>query len=469
MTDSLYPFQVEGVKTLVGRRRNLLADEPGLGKTIQTLAAINEWKDVKTILVVCPAAVVLVWVEEAEKWLNRDFHLKAITGRGWPDATHDFVIVNYEKLIGTRGLPLLEKLMWRKWDLVVIDEAHYLKNQKSQRGRVVLGTHHWTDKMRTRMVVGDPVVDRPVDGVVHRAKRILFTTGTPIQNHPKEIHPLLEILAPNEFGGFKFLKRYCGAHKINIGSEKNPRYVWQFDRPQNLPELSKRLRETCMVRRLKKDVMPELPEKTRQIILFPRDAFEKQIAAQKRLFGNEYFTLERAAEIMHAGGVRFKDLSNQRVTLATKKIPLVVDHIERLYEEGVYKLLVFVYHRVVGEKLTEELTRKKLKPVALSGGLGREEMAARISRFQHEADVRGAVVSIRAAGTGITLTAAQYELFAEADWNPAVLTQCEDRAHRIGQKGALMIQHLVVDGSIEADIIKQVVHKQGILEKALDS
>lgn len=461
-----YPFQIEAIRYCASRWGALIADDPGLGKTVEALGLVNACPDIEKVLVISPANLVLHWKDMAERWLVAPFWVKVITGRGLPGLTADFVIVNYEKLVGKLGEDLRNVLMDRRWDLLIADEAHYLKTPSSQRAKVVLGTHILPKSKRTRTVVGDTIVDPPVDGLCQRAERVLFMTGTPIMNDPVEIHPLVSILDPDEFGGFKFLLKYAGAYQVDLHLRDGERKIWKFDKPKNLPELAKALRNSCMIRRLKDEVLPELPEKTHQVIVVPAKGLSKAVRVERKLFES----LKLSAEALVGGApTSFKELSSARLELAKQKVGLITEQVVGLTGGGIEKLIVFVHHRVVLEGLRKALAETGIKIAAIVGGDSAQWVKMELDRFRADATTKVMLCSMHAAAHGHDMTAAHHVLFGELDWNPAIMTQCADRAHRIGQKRNVTIQYLVVEGSLEAQIVNHLIRKQEIVRKALDA
>ena len=216
------PFQKAGIAYALDRPSTLIADEMGLGKTVESLGVINATPDAKKILVICPASLRLNWKQEAEKWLVNDFRIKAVDSKkaNQPDADDDIVIINYDVLRKHTAF-----LRSRTWDLMIVDEAHFLKNPKAQRTKAVLG-------------------DKKTDLDQIEATRKLFLTGTPIVNRPIEIQAVLGAIDPDAYGNFfSFAKRYAGAYRSQWG--------WDFSGATNLDELQDGLRSRCMVRRLK--------------------------------------------------------------------------------------------------------------------------------------------------------------------------------------------------------------------------
>lgn len=468
------PYQKAGVAYTVGRPATLIADEPGLGKTIQALGLINSSDTITRALVVCPTSLRLNWAREARKWLVRPFEVIVVDGKRFPlaiDATAPvhgpvLVITNYERLV-----KLQKEFQSVAWDLVVADEAHYIKNPDARRSQVVYE-------------------------VAMAAKQRVLLTGTPILNKPVELLPLAGLCDPDRFGDprqkrspqrWSFLKRYCGAHQEPRGGKM----VWVFDGATHLDELQERLRASVMVRRLKADVLGELPPKRRQVV--PVEVDMKSVetptsrvwweavqaaeaeAALAVVEADKKAYAEAAAKLRYLNQVAFTEMSDFRHKLGLAKVATGVEYVTNLLDGGVDKVVVFAHHRDVLEAAQKSFSEAGYNPVLLYGGMDDAEKDGAVARFQGNKDVaadpscRVFLGQIQAAGVGLTLTVASHVVFVELDWVPANTSQCEDRCHRIGQRGVVFVHHLVVDGSLDAHMVQKMVWKQEVAENALDT
>ena len=443
----------------MGRESTLIGDEMGLGKTIQALGVVNATPKAKRVLIICPASLRLNWEREAKKWLvNKDLSIGIAQGKDWP-AT-DVVIINYDILTKHKG-----RVHGRTWDILIVDEAHYLKNPKAQRTKQVFGD--WRYKTKEWKI--DPI----------KAKRRLLLTGTPIVNRPIELWGLANYLDPQAFGNFfRYAKRYANAHQTRWG--------WDFRGADNLGELQGKLRTSFLVRRLKKDVLKDLPAKRRQVIELPANGASKLVAAEQAAWADQEERLtalklavelskisedpgdyEKAVAALSEGAlIAFSQISTCRHETALAKVSYVVDHVADAAEEG--KVIVFAHHVDVVAQIVEGLEERGIKTVSLTGKDPMDARQAAVDSFQDDADVKVFVGNIKAAGVGITLTAASHVVFAELDWVPANLSQAEDRAHRLGQTDSVLIQHLVLEGSLDQQIASQIVTKQAVIDQALD-
>lgn len=454
---ALLPYQRGGVAYAVARPGTLIADEMGLGKTVQAIGVANV-TGAKRILIVCPASLLGNWKNEIGRWqtLGHPVHIVR-AGAKWPaNIKTGFVIVNYD--IVSR-YPAIKT---ESWDLMVVDEAHYLKNREAKRTKWILGARANTRKKQEAI---EPI----------SAERTLLLTGTPITNRPAEIFTLIHRLDPKRWTSFtNFAKRYCGA--VFDG------YGLQMGEPTNLDELQMRLRETVMVRRIKADVLTELPAKRRQIVLVDVDGASSLVAAERKIEeeteaavaqasyaaqkaeaeGSETEYTDAVAKLQAARKIAFTEMARVRHETAVAKIPAIIEHLENT--DG--KIVVFAHHKTVVSKLMDALG--PYGAVSITGETPNERRQEIVEQFQTNPDIRFFVGNMQAAGVGITLTASSHVVFAELDWVPATLSQAEDRTHRIGQRASVLVQHLVIDGSIDARMAETVVKKQEMIDKALD-
>lgn len=464
------PYQTAGIAYAAARESTLIADEMGLGKTIQAIGVINADASIRGVLVVCPSSLRLNWQRELAKWLVRPLTIEVLDEhRPLPTADAQVVVVNYER---ARKDEVRAALMARTWDLLVVDEAHRIKNPKAQ---------------QTVCVLGKPArKDEPaIPGLVSRARRKVFLTGTPVLNRPIELHPLLATLAPSEFGNFMgFARRYCDAKQEMIRVRGGYKSVWNFDGASNLAELQERMRATCMIRRLKADVLTELPAKRRQIVVIPTNGAGKAVQAEQATWAShedviysaqaEVETADAAgddlayeaavARLVEARRVAFGAISGARRAVAMAKVDAVIEHVEDALE-GTTKVILFAHHHDVIAALAAHFGSAA---VVVTGETALADRQTAVDRFQTDSSVKLFIGSIGACREGLTLTAASTVIFAELDWVPANMSQAEDRAHRIGQTQSVLVQYLVIDGSLDAKIAHTLVEKQAIADAALD-
>jgi SWI/SNF-related matrix-associated actin-dependent regulator 1 of chromatin subfamily A len=445
---SYMPFQQAGVAYALNRANCLLADEMGLGKTIQAVACINADTSTKKVLVVCPASLRINWRRELERWLVRPMSIQVLKSGKDIMNDADITIINYDLL--TKYEPALKNITC---DLFIADEAHYAKTRTAARSKAFYA-------------------------IAATAKKRLYLTGTPILNRPAELFHLVESLGFGE-SWVSFMQRYANGH--------HTKYGWDTRGASNLDELQERLRSTIMIRRMKADVLVDLPAKIHQVIHFPANGIADVLAAERAFLektGQELSDLEQAVrsakkglenaaavaqaseKLSRAKTFAFTEMSRLRHETALAKAPLVVEHVRSMIENGIEKIVVFAHHRDVVDIIKNGLAQHGV--VSLQGGDSGESKQTAVDRFQTDPNIRVFVGSIQAAGAGLTLTASSHVVFAELDWVPANLSQAEDRCHRIGQIDSVLVQHIVVEDSIDARLADVLVKKQEIIAQALD-
>lgn len=417
----LMPFQRAGVSYALATRRTFIADEMGLGKTVEALAVLQAAQTFPAIIV-CPATLKLNWKREAEKWLPGK-SVEIVNGRTCYDVEADVIIVNYDILDAWKECFTLNAL--------VLDEAHLAKTPTSKRTKAAI---YLSKKV-------------PKTGIV------LALTGTPVINKPSELVSQLNILgALKSFGGAKgFHQRYCEWDG------------WGWSGGKNLPELNRRLRGSCYIRRTKAEVLTELPPKRRadvSVILEPAarklhdravtdllDLLGEQAREKAYENGTNANQAERTARSRAQAAEALVRLNTLRKVTGEGKISLAKEWIENFLADSEEKLVVFAHHKSVVQEIAREFGAPRI-----DGAATQTERQAAVDRFQEDDSTRIIVCSIKAAGIGITLTAASNVLFIEQDWTPAGNSQAEDRLHRIGQTDSVTAWYLNAEDSIDQKI-----------------
>lgn len=442
------PFQLAGIEFIKRRYEarkpgTLLADDPGLGKTIQAIGTINAL-GLDRVLIVCPASVKANWAIELDRWLYDGPPVKTVPrdalrpGRG-------IYIINYDIL-----KKFHRELRAEAWDMVVLDESHMVNNMDTARYKALFG--------RTQ---GALIV-----------RHWLLMTGTPLLNKPADLFVACKTCEPAAFGNnFLFKQRYNGA---TVGH-----YGMQMGQPTNQAELAGLLKR-FMVRREKEAVLTELPPKRWQIVeLPPLGELAMKLDRERRMWVPDEKAMERVAQAVLAApknasmddlakqvgslkrgaAVQFDEMARARSELAEAKMPLVAAHVEALLEDGEHeKVVVMAHHKSMILGLFKRLGH--YNPVMLHGSMAKPERQRSVERFQSDRRCQVFIGSIRAAGVGITLTAARALVFAEQDWVSGWMEQAANRTHRIGSTGQVDIQVLVVEGSLDARMAKVVDQKR---------
>ena len=451
------PFQRAGIAYMRDRRDVIEADEMGLGKTIQVLGLMNlVLRDVTkvNVLVIAPLIALRNWQVEVERWLVKPHRIAIWTTKKQDDA--DIVIVNYD--IASK---LGERLQTRTWDYLVCDEAHALKNDKAARTIAILGDGGKSHGIQAH----------------HR----IFVTGTPILNRPVELYPILhacDVDYARSYG--QYTHRYCNGHHTAFGYDASG--------ASNLDELQQRLRSTLMVRRLKAEVLTELPAKRHQLVLVePFDAAMRkalraeaaEIARQKKAEGPLLAAVQKAKagedKAAHKTAVeklrsaKLADLAliaRLRHDTALAKIPAVIEHVRGILDADSGAVLIFAHHRDVIEALHQAFEAIEFPTAVIHGDTSAADRQSTQDDIQ-SGRKRVFIGSITACGVAITLTAASFVVFAEVDWTPGRMAQAEDRAHRIGQTNPVLVQHLAIDESIDAHMLQQLAKKGFVIDKAM--
>jgi SNF2 family DNA or RNA helicase len=459
---SYLPYQRGGIAYASAHRDTLFGDEMGLGKTIEAAGTVNMDPTANSILIVCPASLKINWRREWIKWDVKGLEVaivevgrtttkykqrnkvktKIVIENQFPTAP--VIIISYELMGSWRA-----ELRREEWSVLIVDECHYLKNKKADRTQEVFGRKRKVNKEKPNGNVVEKDVLAPIP-----AKRRLFLTGTPFINRPYELWPLIQALAPGfEKDELAYAKKYCGAFHNGFG--------WDFSGASNLDDLQTRLRALFMVRRLKKDVLKELPPKRRQVLVLESAGLKGLLEKEKRTY-DEYANELGGADIETP---EFGAMSAVRKEVAVAKIPFIVDHVQEVLKEQ-DKICVFVHHHEVVDALRAAFGDSA---VHIDGRSANEDRQAAVDRFQTDPTCKVFIGTIRAAGVGITLTAASTVIFGELDWVPGNVSQAEDRLHRIGQKDAVFVRHLVLEGSLDERMAQLIIQKQEVIDKALDT
>ena len=413
---SLYNFQMEGIKFGINHHcRFLLADEMGVGKTLQAISLAYIYRESWPVLVVCPGSMKYNWKGEIQTWLGlKDYRINIInSSRQKLSQEAYFYIISYDLMRN-----VIKKMRQMTFDFVILDEAHSIKNKDSLRAKNILP-------------------------IAVRAKRLIIMTGTPLLAKPYEGYPLLYALRPDIFCYFKkFAYRYCDPQPTPMGIN--------WSGTSNTKELHWIL-SCLMVRRLKSDVLNQLPPKRRQKIEIATN--EKVIHELKRTRKN----------------VKGRKGTLECYTLTSKaKIEGVLAYISDIIDAK-EKFIVFAYHHEMLDALEKLCKEKRIDYMRIDGTTKQETRYQYVNYFQLNKSCQVAILSIIAASTGITLTAAHMVIFAELTWTPSIMIQAEDRVHRIGQKSEFVdIKYLYGKETLDDFILDKLQKKLTIVSTTLD-
>lgn len=444
-----FPYQLIGASFLASKAQALLADDMGLGKSAQAVRACD-LICASNILVFCPAAVRINWDREFTRFSPMDRTCKVLfTGKDEPDA--QVVVCSYDLLANPK---LLKKLGVKRWDALILDEAHYLKERTT---------------MRTKAVYGK---------IAHQAAHVWRLSGTPAPNDASELWTHLKSAGIVTEPYWDFVYRYCSGFDGSYG--------FKITGHKNTDEL-KQLLSQFMLRRKKDEVMTELPPITFQEVTVERSAveldpvfyeqtrgksteqFHAELKDKDTLLRNALKALSNSQYSSNEDKLRILEgMAGSMVTLrryiGMAKLPSVCSLIaDELDFDLVEKIVIFAVHRDVIEGVRQKLARFGV--VTLYGGTPAPQRQKNIDKFMKDKKCRVFVGNITAAGTGITLTAAHEVAFIEADWVPSNNAQAAMRCHRIGQTEAVRVRFFSCAGSVDEEVMATLRRKTAALAK----
>ena len=442
-----YPYQREGIIYGLEHRRLIIGDEPGLGKTLQSIGIVDT-AGAYPCLVICPSSLKINWQREFGKFTDKSaLVLDNAVRTTWPYllkmGMHQVAVVNYESLRkyfvwdikGGKSFRLKDVVFCpqiRMFKSVIIDESHKCKDPSAQQTIFTKG-----------LSVGK--------------EWIILLSGTPVVNRPEDLVAQLSIMGRlQQFGGAtQFRADYCTDPKDKKAEPAVP-----------LSVLSRQLYDTCMIRREKAKVLPQLPDKTRvDLYVDISNAPEYNLAAEDLAEYLRQYTECTDREIRRKmrmeALVRFMTL-RQLATLG--KVAQAVDFIRTFLDSG-KKLIVFCsLHEVV-----DALVKAFPGAVTVTGRDSAVSKQAAVDAFQNNPDTCLIVCSIKAAGVGLTLTASSSVAFLELPWTFCDCCQCEDRAHRIGQKDNVTCYYLLAKGTIDHAVYNLIQDKKNVANQIMNS
>ncbi len=423
-----YEYQKEGILFGLERRRLLIGDEPGLGKTLQSIGIVDT-AAAYPCLVICPSSLKINWQREFEKFTDKKaLVLDNASRTSWPYflgmGMFHVAIVNYESLKkffvwdikGGKTFTLKDIVFNRDINVfrsVIMDESHRLKDPTAQQ------------TMFTR-------------GIVEGKEWRILLSGTPVVNHAQDLVSQLAIMGRllSDFGG-------------------RGKFLAQYGENENLSELSDKLYDTCMIRREKAKVLTELPDKQRTdlyVEISNRDEYNlaaADLAAYLREY-TECTDREIRRKMRMEALVKFMTLRS----LASKgKVKQATDFIRNFLANG-QPLIVFCSLKEIVKALQKQFP----DAVRVTGDDNTAEKQAAVDAFQ-SGEAQLIICSIKAAGVGLTLTASSNVAFVEFPWTYADCCQCEDRAHRIGQKNNVNCYYLIGRSTIDP-VLYNIIHKK---------
>jgi len=418
----LYPFQQEGVENLVKRRTVLFADEMGLGKTVQAAVALRclfDSRSIQRVLIAAPIALTRNWKSELQKWAGIPGVLYEGGSRyGMLEGNAAVLIGSYETICSdlvaaTRGG---ERFLELGIDVLILDEAQRIKTPETMRAKVlakILAARRWA------------------------------ITGTPLENHPRELASILRFLYPNE-----------------------------FETPDALEDLPRILayRDQTILRRTKATVGLQLPRKTVASIslaLSPDQAAEYSQRLQDLTQALVRRSARAVAPMQLLSGIQ--DL--RRIAVVSKnqdssKLDFLESQLEHITANREKAVVFSSFANIALPLFRERLSR--FGAVLYTGSMSTDERERVHRRFLEDPNTRVMCASLKAAGVGLTWTVASHVFHTDVWWNPQVLNQADDRVHRIGQQKPVFVRRLLADGTIEEAINHLLETKEDIFRMVVD-
>jgi len=418
--------QKEAIQKLVENKKFILADDMGLGKTTSTIIAALE-SNSKKVLIICPATLKINWKREIENYSNKSVYIAE--GKNFsPDA--DFVIINYDIIKNFHDTKKKgeSQILDSNFDLVVVDEAHYIKNGTAQRTKLI-------------------------NDIVKSVDRLWLLSGTPMTSRPIDYYNLLNLVdSPTARNWMAYVIRYCQGYQFNAGGRK----IWNVTGASNLEELRDRTSGTIL-RRLKEDVL-DLPDK----IITPVYLRLKS-KNYEEVMGEYYDWYDKNPDESKSLTVQFTKLTKVRQIIADEKISQTIELAENIIEQG-KKVIIFCNFTDSLNKIVEHFGKISVK---LDGSMSKPNRQHSVDEFQDNEKVRVFVSNLKAGGVGITLTAAEAVIFNDISFVPSDMAQAEDRAYRYGQKNNVLIYYPIFDNSIEAVIYDMVNAKKQVISTVM--
>jgi SWI/SNF-related matrix-associated actin-dependent regulator 1 of chromatin subfamily A len=414
--------QKDAIQKLVENKKFILADDMGLGKTTSTIIAALE-TGAKKVLIICPATLKINWKREIENYSNKTIYIAE--GKNF-STDADFVITNYDIIKNFHDPKKKDdsQILNAKFDLVIADEAHYIKNATAQRTKLI-------------------------NDIVKNTERIWLLTGTPMTSRPIDYFNLLNIIeSPVAKNWMAYAIRYCSGYQFKVGNRK----VWNVTGASNLEELRDRT-VGLTLRRLKENVL-DLPDKIITPVYLRLKSKEYE-----EVMGEYYDWYDKNPEESKSLTVQFSKLTKVRQIIADEKITQTIELAENILEQD-KKVIIFCNFTDSLNKITEHFGKSAVK---LDGSMSKVERQYSVDQFQENPKVKVFVGNIKAAGVGITLTSAEAVVMNDLSFLPSDHAQAEDRAYRYGQKNNVLVYYPIFENTIEGIIYDILNNKKQVI------
>lgn len=416
--------QKEAIEKLVGNDKYILADDMGLGKTTSTVIASLESGAEKT-LIICPASLKINWQREIENYTDKSISI--IEGKKWEPA--EYTIINYDILKNFHDPKHPDKsdILNYGFDLVVMDEAHYIQNVKANRTKIA-------------------------NSIAKKVGNVWLLTGTPMTSRPMNYYNLLDLVdSPVAENWMAYAIRYCAGYQFSVG----PKKVWNVTGASNLEELRDRTKPQVL-RRLKEDIL-DLPEK----IITP--VYLKLKSRDYEKLMGEYYDWYNSSEESTSLTIQFSKLMKVRQVIAEGKIKDTIELAQNIVDQG-KKVIIFTNFTDTLNKLTDAFPKVSVK---LDGKMSKPQRQHSVDEFQNNDKIKVFVGNLKAAGVGITLTEAEAVIMNDLSFVPSDHSQAEDRAYRYGQKFSVSVYYPIFENTIEGVIYDILSKKKNIFETVM--
>ena len=414
--------QKEAIQKLVENKKFILADDMGLGKTTSTIIAALE-TGAKKILIICPATLKINWKREIENYSDKSIFISE--GKTF-STEHDFVIINYDIIKNFHDTKKKDEsqVISANFDLVVVDEAHYIKNPTAQRTKLI-------------------------NDIAKNVDRLWLLTGTPMTSRPMDYFNLLHLIeSPVAKNWMAYAIRYCSGYQFNAGGRK----IWNVTGASNLEELRDRTAGLTL-RRLKENVL-DLPDK----IITPVYLRLKS-KMYEEIMGEYYDWYDKNPEESKSLTVQFTKLTKIRQVVADEKINHTIELAENIIEQD-KKVIIFCNFTDSLNKICEHFGKAAVK---VDGSMSKAQRQHSVDSFQENDKIKVFVGNIKAAGVGLTLTAGEAVIMNDLSFLPSDHAQAEDRAYRYGQKNNVLVYYPIFENTIEGIIYDILNNKKQVI------
>ena len=417
------------VEKLLANDKFILADDMGLGKTTSAVIASLESK-ARKILIVCPASLKINWEREIRNYSDRKVLI--VEGRKW-GSTFDFYIINYDIIKNYHTTDKSEDsddyklLVNANFDLAIVDEAHYISNATANRTRLL-------------------------NDVLETIPKVWLLTGTPMTSRPINYFNLLKIVdSPLTLNWQSYVRRYCKGFQFSVGNRR----VWNTSGASNLDELRERTKNVVL-RRMKTDIL-DLPEKivTPVFVELTSKMYDEEL--------EEFTRISNDKKDDETISVTLNRLMKIRQLISYEKIPYTCELIDKCLEQG-KKVIILTNFTMALDMLHEKY---KKNSVTLDGRMSKDKRQDSVDRFQNDDKIKVFIGNIKAAGVGITLTAAEVVIMNDLSFVPADHSQGEDRAYRYGQKNSVLVYYPVFENTVEKVIYNILQKKKNVIDQVM--